>query len=188
MLLNFGGPLVASHAAIYPLLPHVGSVSPERLVSPGRIRSRRRTRPGSAVLGPRFLHPSGSFPDGVPSSLFKLQPRSTPTASPPRSPPPPSGSSEVEESATAVATTPSVVEEAMEALDVRLAEEADLPDISALLADVRTNVRDRVLLHMYVDVGERLTSSQNRPTVCFQQRVHLFSVAPARRYCIGLLE
>lgn len=138
MLLNLGGPLVASHAAIYPLLPHAGSVSPERLMSPGRLRSRRRTRPGSA-LGPRFLHPSGIFPDGVPSSLFKLQPRSTTTTSPaPRPPSPPGGSGEVEELATAVAITPTVAEEVMEAFDVRLAEEADLPDISALLADVRS--------------------------------------------------
>lgn len=141
LLLNLGGPLVTSQAAWYPLLPHAGGVSPEKLVSPGRLRSRRRTRPSSAALGPLFLHPSGS-PEGVPASLFKLdRPRSTrpPTDPAPRSTSAP-GSGEVEGLATAVATTPSVIEEVVEALDVRLVEEADLPDISALLADVRNQM------------------------------------------------
>lgn len=143
MLLNLGGPLVSSHAAMYPLLPHVCSASPERLVSSGR------TRPNS--VGPRFLHPTGTIPDGVHSSFFKLQPRATPTTHPaPRSPSSP-GSSEVGESATttAVATTPSVAEEVAEALDVKLVEETDLPDISALLAEVRIQtVRTSTITHV----------------------------------------
>lgn len=187
MLLNLGGSLVSSNAALYPLLPHAVSVSPERLVYSGRLRNRRRTRPSSAALGPRFLHPSGSFPDGVPSSLFTLQPRATPTTYPAPRPPSPSGSTEVE-SATAVATKPSVVEEVMEALDVRLVEETDLPDVSALLSEVRkhafvysssnsTAVLSAMGVPAYSIARRTIVVRPTKANGSFHQQVHLFFVA-----------
>lgn len=155
MLLNLVGPLASSHAVFYPLLPHVGGrLSPPRL-APTSLnlitanaaklsRGRRRTGPNSALSGPRFLHPRGSFPEGVPSSLFTLQPPTsfTPTEYPSKTG---GGSSSVaaDGTVTAVAAPPtsSAVEDVTEALDVRLVEESDLPDISALLAEVREQNR-----------------------------------------------
>lgn len=187
MLLNLAGPLVSSHATLYPSMTHIGgSLSPPRLAfqtnvglttavslthvtqyqssstavnSSSSIHSRRRrARPNSASSGPLFLHPSGSFPEGVAPPLFTLQP-------------PPSGTSTefssqsggsssgvgADGTLTAVAAPPTAVEEVTEALDVRLVEETDLPDISALLAEVR----ERNLPAAYCNVVVFMLPSNN---------------------------
>ncbi|CAM9614408.1 unnamed protein product [Ectocarpus sp. 8 AP-2014] len=165
MLLNLGGPLLASpHAALYASVHSYGRLPPgvesaarmnaitqQRLgssssssssSSSGSIR-RRRHRPSSASSGPRLLHPSGSGPEGVPSSLFTFQPpRATPIERPTEVAPGASegghnggGEDGAGQSAAAVITK-AVVSADEEALHVRLVEESDLPDVSALLAEV----------------------------------------------------
>ncbi|CAM9805063.1 unnamed protein product, partial [Ectocarpus fasciculatus] len=162
MLLNVGGPLLASsHAALFASVPSYGRLPPgvesaarmnafpqQRLgssssSSSGSIR-RRRHRPRSASSGPRLLHPSGSGPEGVPSSLFTFQPpRATPIEHPTEVAPGASegghdGGSEDGggQSAAAAVITKAVASADEEALHVRLVEESDLPDVSALLAEV----------------------------------------------------
>ncbi|CAM9196502.1 unnamed protein product [Ectocarpus sp. 6 AP-2014] len=166
MLLNLGGPLLASsHAALYASVPSYGRLSPgvesaarmnaitqQRLgsssssssisSSSGSIR-RRRHRPSSASSGPRLLHPSGSGPEGVPSSLFTFQPpRATPIERPTEVAPGASegghngGSDDGAGQSAAAVITKAVASADEEALHVRLVEESDLPDVSALLAEV----------------------------------------------------
>ena len=97
-------------------------------------------RPASGAL---FLHPSGSFPEGVSSSLFKLQPRATPTTYPQQSSPSGAGADAGTGGGEVAVTAPA-------ALDVRLVEETDLAEISALLAEVRkVNVPTRKLWMPY---------------------------------------
>lgn len=181
MILNLGGPLVSSHAALYPLLPHVGgSLLPPRLALSAGLHlnaqhhssvsigsRRRRTRSNSASSGPRLLHPSGSLPEGVPSSLFKLQP---PTPDTPKEYPPQTatgGGSGVPADGTVTAVTLPAVEEATNALDVRLVEETDLPDISALLAEVRKrNVPTAVSTCFHVVFGAPASNSRLASWVC----------------------
>jgi len=122
-----------SHAAVlYPSLPHAVSLAvstPESCTGPlsnnsmnSMTRSRRPTRPSSGAL---FLHPSGSLPAGVSSSLFTLKPRATPKTYPVQPSPSDGGSGGGGGGEVAAA------------LDVRLVEETDLAEISALLAEVR---------------------------------------------------
>lgn len=141
MLLNLGGPLVSSHAALYPLLPHARSLPQPMLASSAGLKltqqqsiisssisSRRRTRPSSASSGPRSLHPSGGGPEGVPSSLFKFQPRGTPKKYQQQ----PSSGGGGSDGGDGTATTV----EREGPLYAGLIEESDLPDVSALLVGV----------------------------------------------------
>ncbi|CAM9941676.1 unnamed protein product [Ectocarpus sp. 13 AM-2016] len=162
MLLNLGGPLLASsHAALYTSVPSYGRLPPgvesaarmnaitqqslgssSSSNSSGSIR-RRRHRPSSASSGPRLLHPSGSGPEGVPSSLFTFQPpRATRIERPTEVAPGASegghngGSEDGAGQSAAAVITKAVASANEEALHVRLVEESDLPDVSALLAEV----------------------------------------------------
>lgn len=148
MLLNLGGPLASSHAALYPLLPHIGNLPHPRLafsagqnltqqrgtISTG-ISSRRRTRPNSSSSGPRPLHPRGSGPEGVPSALFKFQPTAT-TPNKYRHQPSPSGGGGGNDGGDGSAATSTTIE-SEGPLHAGLIDESDLPDVSALLVAVR---------------------------------------------------
>ncbi|CAM9176858.1 unnamed protein product [Pylaiella littoralis] len=137
MLLNLGGTLVSSHAAFYPLLPHGNLLLPRlapfsglnltqhRGIMSSGISSRRRMRSNSASSGPRSLHPSGSGPEGVPSTLFKFQPRSTKQY---RQKPSSGGGSGDGSAATTI--------ESEGSLHAGLIDESDLPQVSALLVRV----------------------------------------------------
>lgn len=139
MLLNLGGTLVSSHAAFYPLLPHGNLLLPRlapfsglnltqhRGIMSSGISSRRRMRSNSAPSGPRSLHPSGSGPEGVPSTLFKFQPRSTKQY---RQEPSSGGGSGDGSAATTI--------ESEGSLHAGLIDESDLPEVSALLVRVRS--------------------------------------------------
>lgn len=135
MLLNLGGPLISSHVALYPLPPG-GWALPASTVPSSSCLShdstatrnssssrRRRTRPNSAA-GPTLLHRSGSGPEGVPSSLFKFQPRATPKKYPEQ----PKAGGGGRTVATAISER--------DALYAGLVEDSDLPDVSALLVEV----------------------------------------------------
>lgn len=155
MLPNLGAALISSHAALGPLPPGVWTLPVSTAVSSPfclshdsitrrSSSSRRRTRPNSAA-GPTLLHPSGSGPEGVPSSLFKFQPRTTPKKYPNAG-----GAGRA-----TVASTPAITEQ--DALYAGLVEDSDLPDVSALLVDVRpggTNVfyccnhQDATIVHV----------------------------------------
>lgn len=127
--MNLGGPLVSSHAALHPLLPSVGSLHQPSLSSIAEQHSSRFNNAGGASkrrrIRPRLLHPNGSGPEGVPSSLFTFQP--------------PTGGEEGGTAAAAVTSTATIsaVADETEALQARLVEESDLPEVSALLAEVR---------------------------------------------------
>ena len=147
MLLNLGGPLVSSHAVLYPLQTHTSSRTPPALACSGRLHliahdqhnncsgiggvgsigtSRRRTRPHTAS-GPRLLHPRGSDLEGVPSSLFTFRPKGAPKTQQDGAP--------MGNDNTAGAATTTVGGDGD--LYAGLMEESDLPDISALLVEAR---------------------------------------------------
>lgn len=139
MLLDLGGPLVSSHAALHPLLPHTDGLSPPRLPFSDdqhskSSRSRRRRRPNSVALGPRLLHPNGGGPEGVPSSLFTFKPRAAPKYTSQQEPS--GGSIDAAAAADNATGTAAVGKDGV--LYAGLMEESDLPDISALLVEVRT--------------------------------------------------
>lgn len=155
MLSNLGGPLVSSHTALYPLLPHIGNLPPPRLASSSDaggpkftherglissgISSRRRTRPSSESVGPLTLHPRGGGPEGVPSALFKFQPRAT---SPSKYRQQQSSSGEgggggVGGSDGGGSGSAATTIDSDGPLHAGLMEESDLPDVSALLVEVR---------------------------------------------------
>lgn len=138
MLLTVGGPLVSAHAALHPLLPSVGNLNPLRQqtgtssITAVDCTRRQQTRPNSASSGPRLLHPRGNGPDGVPSSLFTFQPRTTPKKYPQKKKR--AGGDSVSTSSAPVAGEDSV-------LRAGLMDESDLPDVSALLVEVWLNSR-----------------------------------------------
>lgn len=147
MLSSFGGSLIPSHVALYTLVPHLG-ILPRPKSSPctgfhlrqqhrahTTFGSRRRSRRSSASAGPRLLHPNGSGPEGVPSSLFKFQPRVTHKDHPQQQESPSAdgngGGNDGDGTATSGHGSGGT-------LDAGLIEEADLPDVSALLVEVRS--------------------------------------------------
>lgn len=151
MLLNLGGPLVSSQTALYPLLPHIGNLPLQRLASSAAggpklthqrgiissgISSRRRTRPSSASTGPRPLHPRGSGPEGVPSALFKFQPRAV-TPKKYRQQPSSGEGGSVDGGSDGGGGSAAITIDTEGPLHAGLIEELDLPDVSALLVEVR---------------------------------------------------
>lgn len=134
--------MVSSRAVLHPLLPHAVSVSPSghlNIITQQHSRGRRRTRPNPAALGPRLLHPNGSGPEGVPSSLFTFKPRATPKKYPSQQAPSGGGI----DAADSTTNTATVGKEGV--LYAGLMEESDLPDISALLVEARNKRHSRLM-------------------------------------------
>ncbi|CAM9859080.1 unnamed protein product [Ectocarpus sp. 4 AP-2014] len=134
MLLTVGGPLASAHAALHPLLPSAGTLNPLRqhtgtssITATGDCTRRQHTRPNSASVGPRLLHPRGSGPDGVPSSLFTFQPRTTPKKYP---------QDRKRAGGDFASTSSAPVAGEENVLRAGLMDESDLPDVSALLVEV----------------------------------------------------